>query len=498
MTLLLALFLLAGRAQAAEGYAVQKVEVSGNQATATVTAEQPCTLFAALYDKDGKMLDVTTVSVPAGTNQEEPLDLDLEQDRTDSVKVFLTKTGTAAPLCKAKSTPLSSDVYAILSDYGKTLTFYNKLPEGASLYDGKTWKVREYYNHDYYDDDTYKQYVDHVFPPWAPTSEEQFAASNVETVIFAEDIRPTSTACWFYKCGNLTTIEGIEHLDTSNVTDMSHMFYFCYDLPRLDVSGFDTSRVTDMSNMFYYCKNLTDLDLSGFDTSSVTDMSSMFCWCYGLTGLDLSGFDTSCVTDMSNMFNDCRSLTSLEVSGFDTSCVTNMTFMFMDCKKLSSLDISGFDTSSVKNMWGTFEGCSNLSSLDVSGFDTSCVTNMAHMFSGCGSLTSLDVSGFDTSCATDIKSMFSWCLSLTSLDVSGFDTSSVTDMTQMFDTCESLQTIWASSSFVTSQAKYSDALFYNCQNLTGGNGTTYDKAHTDAEYARIDTPDAPGYFTAKT
>lgn len=30
----------------------------------------------------------------------------------------------------------------------------------------------------------------------------------------------------------------------------------------------------------------------------------------------------------------------------------------------------------------------------------------------------------------------------------------------------------------------------------GGNGTTYDANHVNSEYARIDTEETPGYFTA--
>ncbi|BDR56950.1 BspA family leucine-rich repeat surface protein [Xylocopilactobacillus apis] len=51
---------------------------------------------------------------------------------------------------------------------------------------------------------------------------------------------------------NMTSIEGLTNLDTSQVTDMSRMFRFCQTLnATLDLSGFDTSKVTDMSQMFY-------------------------------------------------------------------------------------------------------------------------------------------------------------------------------------------------------------------------------------------------------
>ncbi|KAB5920717.1 BspA family leucine-rich repeat surface protein [Bifidobacterium adolescentis] len=49
---------------------------------------------------------------------------------------------------------------------------------------------------------------------------------------------------------NVTEIEGLSQLDTSNVTAMQSMFYGLSSVTSLDVSGFDTSNVTTMKNMF--------------------------------------------------------------------------------------------------------------------------------------------------------------------------------------------------------------------------------------------------------
>ena len=54
------------------------------------------------------------------------------------------------------------------------------------------------------------------------------------------------------------------------------MFCSCESLASLDVSHFDTSQVVNMSGMFWYCENMKSLDVSHFDTSQVTDMSGMF------------------------------------------------------------------------------------------------------------------------------------------------------------------------------------------------------------------------------
>ena len=265
---------------------------------------------------------------------------------------------------------------------------------------------------------------------------------------------------------NLKTIQGLENLDTSQVTDMSYMFAFCENLTYLDVSHFYTPQVTDMSHMFQGCDKLTNLDLSSFDTSQVTDMSYMFFTCSELTNLDLSSFDTSQVTDMSAMFfNNCYGLTSLDVSHFNTSRVTNMDRMFGSCPSLLNLDVSHFDTSQVTNMSNMFLNCFGLTSLDVSHFNTSKVTDMSAMFQGCTNLPSLDVSNFNTSQVTNMSNMFSYSPRLTSLDVSHFNTSKVTDMSQMFYSCSNLPSLNVSN-FDTSQVTNMWWMFGKCENLS--------------------------------
>ena len=216
-----------------------------------------------------------------------------------------------------------------------------------------------------------------------------FAPKGEGVTIYA----PVNCYRLFY---NLTSVKQIDfsNFDTSNVTDMSYMFYYCRPLTSLDLSGFDTSNVTNTNNMFYYCRALTSLDLSGFDTSNVTDMNCMFYNCQALTSLDLSGFNTSNVTDMSYMFYYCQALTSLDLSGFDTSNVTNMSYMFRYCQALTSLDLSGFDTSNVTNMNNMFNYCRALTSFTVGNNFT--MDNVVS-YSGYLSNTGRDVPSYNSS-----------------------------------------------------------------------------------------------------
>ena len=271
----------------------------------------------------------------------------------------------------------------------------------------------------------------------------------------------------------LQTIRGLENLDTSQVTNMSEMFYYCESLTDLDVSHFNTSQVTDMSEMFRGCKSLTNLDVSHFNTSQVTDMHGMFEYCEKLTSLDVNHFDTSQVTNMAWMFNDCRGLTNLDVSHFDISRVTDMHVMFQNCQNLTNLDVSHWDTSQVNDISGIFGFCYNLTNLDVSHFDTSQVTDMSAMFLDCQSLTSLDVSHFDTSKVIDMNMMFYYCENLADLDVSHFDTSQVTDMGMMFTGCYNLTNLDLSS-FDTSQVIYMNQMFSECKNLTSLDLSSFD------------------------
>ena len=251
---------------------------------------------------------------------------------------------------------------AVFDDATKTLTFsYGPKPEGA-----------------------YDLNVESNNPGWNAQKE------NIEKVVFNASFanaRPTSCYYWFCGCSKLTDIEGIENLNTENVTDMSYMFYNCRKLSSLDFSKFNTENVTDMKFMFYNCRVLSSLDLSKFNTENVTNMSYMFDNCYELSSLDLSKFNTENVTNMKYMFDNCWELSSLDLSNFNTAKVEDMSYMFSDCRKLSSLDLSNFNTAKVGDMSYMFSYCSTLTTIYGSDeFVTEEVYNSQNMFLRCKNL----------------------------------------------------------------------------------------------------------------
>ncbi|MBQ8050850.1 MAG: BspA family leucine-rich repeat surface protein [Bacteroidaceae bacterium] len=299
-------------------------------------------------------------------------------------------------------------------------------------------------------------------PQW-----QSIISGKTTTVVFDQsfkDVRPTSTARWFSGFSSLATIQGIEYLNTSEVTNMSFMFATCKSLTELDVTHFDTSKVTDMLSMFSNCNNITKLDVTHFNTSKVTNMGSMFTGCYLLESIDLSSFNTENVTSMVNMFNACQTLKTLDLSSFRTPKLTTMQHMFNNCNALESIDLSNFDTSNVINMNNTFYGCERLESIDFSNFRTPQLTNMMRTFCGCRMLKELDLSMFDTSKVTTMYETFRDCQQLTKLDISSFDTQRVTTMNGMFQNCASLPELDVSH-FNTSKVTEMSWMFAYCSKL---------------------------------
>ncbi|MCC8168751.1 MAG: BspA family leucine-rich repeat surface protein, partial [Clostridiales bacterium] len=124
----------------------------------------------------------------------------------------------------------------------------------------------------------------------------------------------TSTECMFFECYNMTSVD-LSGMDTSSVTTMRSMFDCCSSLSEIKgLSGLDMSNVTDAAIMFWGCSSLTSIDVNGWDTPNLTDVSQMFEGCSGLTSLDFTGWtNTSSITDTGSMISGCTSLTEVKV-----------------------------------------------------------------------------------------------------------------------------------------------------------------------------------------
>ena len=192
------------------------------------------------------------------------------------------------PICGSHAFAQEAESYAVFDEATHTLTFKHdtQKPYGAfALNVGRN--APGWYN----PHGSNKNYINKVV----------FDASFAKA-------RPTSCYSWFRGCSNLK-IEGIEYLNTENVTNMGCMFNDCSSLTTLDVSNFDTKNVTNMNKMFCECYELTTLDVSNFDTKNVTDMRWMFGFDSALTTIYASDkFVTTACEKGQNMFKYCTNL----------------------------------------------------------------------------------------------------------------------------------------------------------------------------------------------
>ena len=336
--------------------------------------------------------------------------------------------------------------------------------------------------------------------PWAAH------ANVINRIVFTEPIvAGNSLARMFFRLSNVTSIEGLEYLDSSTTTNMSYMFFETTNLVNLNVTNLNTSNVTTMHRMFDGTHNLINivgiqnwqvgnvqnmnrmfentrsleiLDLSGWDTSSVSVFTNMFAFS-GVREMYLTDWSTSSDANMRQMFLGARRLTNLDVSGWDTSNVTNMYQMFISNENLINIKgISNWDTGNVTNMSRMFDNTHSLESLDLSAWDTSSVTTFLAMFSSARSLTCVgNLSNWDTSSATNMAYMFQGTRNLTNLNLTGWNTSNVTTMQQMFFTSTHLINIEGISNWDIGNVTQLNRMFQNANALESLDLSSWDTSN---------------------
>ena len=104
-------------------------------------------------------------------------------------------------------------------------------------------------------------------------------------------------------------------VDSSNVNNMTWMFYNCYSL--ISVPLLNTSNVTNFISAFNNCCSLKEIPL--IDTSSVTKADNMFNNCYCLEKIPV--LNTSNVTSCRNTFFGCKSLNNESLDNILQMCI---------------------------------------------------------------------------------------------------------------------------------------------------------------------------------
>lgn len=278
-------------------------------------------------------------------------------------------------------------------------------------------------------------------------------------------------------CPLLTTVD-MTGWDTSNITNMSYLFYQSYKLTTIiGINELNTSKVTDMSYMFNYDNCLTSINIDNWDLSNVTTLANMFSNCTQLEEIVLKNVvDFKKSVNISGLFRECKKLQHIDVGKWNTTKVTNMSYLFYNCEELEEVDVSSWSIENVTTLLYLFSGCKKLKELNTSKWDSQKVTNMQHAFSYCTSLMSLDLSSLSCPNLITLNNVFRGCSNLQYIDLSSFKSTAMTQMTYTFAECPKLERIDLSN-LNTDSATSIGNVFYNSNNVTSI-GLLYCNANT--------------------
>ncbi|MBR3520392.1 MAG: BspA family leucine-rich repeat surface protein [Paludibacteraceae bacterium] len=113
--------------------------------------------------------------------------------------------------------------------------------------------------------------------------------------------RPITIAGWFYHL-HAKSIEGLENLNTRDVTSMESMFEGCAFLDSLNIGYFDATMVTNMNYMFAGCLHLKSLNIKGLNTARLRSISGMFHTMLDIEVLDVRSININMVKDAWRVF----------------------------------------------------------------------------------------------------------------------------------------------------------------------------------------------------
>ena len=340
-----------------------------------------------------------------------------------------------------------------------------------------------------------------LYPKWHTSNS---MSEVVERVVFDhsfEEVRPTSLSAWFSSFYELTTIEGIEHLNTSEVTTMSSMFAACHKLTEVEVDEFDMSKVEDVSSMFsntgltkIYCnKTWSNIEISGNMFWRSESLPS-----YSEESLAQENFDLHKANPTTGFF------TTFSKTPQTIWCEGNKTLYFANQRKVFAAGDT-YDEQPVTAVWSGIEVINNggnpspawrsaiNSMIERAVFcssfrDVRPLTTRDWFFNG-SQLTTIEGStNLNTSQTTDMSNMFSTCSRLTEIDVSNFDMSSVSAADAMFMGCSDLTTIYCGNDWSTTLQNNVSDMFLYCRNLKGA--VSFDSENVSSNMANPTT----GYF----
>ncbi len=173
----------------------------------------------------------------------------------------------------------------------------------------------------------------------------------------------TSMETAFKGCDNLN-MSAIDVPNLNLATNMSSMFNGCSSLNTpANMNTWNTSNVTNMSSMFYYTTNFNQ-PIGNWNTINVTDMSNMFGGALNFNQ-PIGNWNTSNVTNMYGMFGGASNFNQ-PIGNWNLTALINNEYMLqlcgMDCSNYSSTLYGWANNTNTPNglSLGAFVGVLNL------------------------------------------------------------------------------------------------------------------------------------------
>ena len=325
----------------------------------------------------------------------------------------------------------------------------------------------------------------------------------------------TDIICMFDGCVDLTSIQGLDTWDVSNVSKCHQVFYYCCSMQAIDVGNWKMSPSGTIQAMFFKCSSLRELDLSGFDLAAVTQAYGLFegdsslskvtlgdgwkwietdsflpapsadtipgadgKWYSATTGRGYAPADIP--AGRADTYVASRDL--LPKVAFAVYSADDVSLNFYkrpigdapvagdSFEGKAATDVyTGFETETYTGTWPDddcpwFDIATKVESVAV--VDAIRPKSMAWWFNQFTACTSFDLGNVDTSECVSLRRLFSGCMNCTSITgLDAWDTSNVADLSATFDYVIKLKTIPGISGWNTANVKYFAATFYNLHSL---------------------------------
>lgn len=362
------------------------------------------------------------------------------------------------------------------------------------------------------------------------SADEAETITTVKIESAVKNAKITSTKMWFCSMPNLTTVEGLENINWSNVTDVSYMFADDVKLPSMDLRKMNlTGKKCDY--MFQNCSALKTIYCDNDYTTTLSSGTQMFYGCSSLQGqrgttYTYSHADASYARPdggtvapgyftgvLKELYSTCDPDTTVMLIHYDEHCDLNKGDIYWYTSNagkyrtkvtqvIFDMSMDNYHPTSMTRWFSDFKQLKELSGMMY--LHTDQVTDMTETFANCESLQKLDVSRFQTNKVKSMDATFMGCKALKEIDVNNFfdfddvSANAIERTTRMFAFCDKLQTIYCNNDWTTLGVTYSNNMFIDSKALRCGNDTKYDPEHIDISYARPGRGVTQrGYFTQK-